>query len=152
MKEKQNLMFNKKTGVLIGALPDTTPTANLDLSKFVLKEIEADPINEFWEGDYKTGRIKAVDEKPRFMEVGVNVATQDAIEGKYPLHKQMNILIDMVNKSDMPNTPEFTEMMEHIRDQIDLGKQKKKKYKESDAFDYVSEDDIQEFAKKAVDL
>ena len=58
----------------------------------------------------------------------------------------------MINKSDMPNTPEFTEMMEHIRDQIDLGKQKRKKYKESDAFDYVSEDDIQEFAKKAVDL
>ena len=47
-KEKQNLMFNAKTGVLIGALPESTPIANLNLTKFKFKEVEVDPINEFW--------------------------------------------------------------------------------------------------------
>ena len=151
-KVKKSLMFNAKTGVLIGALPGDTPTTHLDLSKFKFKEVEVDPINEFWEGDYDTGKIKSIDEKPRFSEVGVDGFTANAIETKYPLHKQLNIIIDMVNKSDMPNTPEFTAMMEYINDQIKLGKDKKRTYKESDAFDYVSEDDIQEYAKKAVDL
>lgn len=151
-KIKKTLMFNAKTGVLIGALPNETPTANLDLTKFKFKEVETDPINEFWDGDYDTGKLKSIDEKPRYSEVGVDGATAFAIESKYPIHKQLNIIIDMINKSDMPNTPEFTAMMEHIADTIKLGKEKKQTYKDSDAFDYVSEEDIQEFAKKAVDL
>ncbi len=56
-KIKKTLMFNAKTGVLIGALPNETPTANLDLTKFKFKEVETDPINEFWDGDYDTGKL-----------------------------------------------------------------------------------------------
>jgi hypothetical protein len=60
--------------------------------------------------------------------------------------------MDMLNKSDVANTPEFTAMMDYIGEQREATKLKIKQYKESDAFDYVSEDDIIEFAKKAVDL
>lgn len=151
-KEKQNLMFNAKTGVLIGALPESTPIANLNLTKFKFKEVEVDPINEFWDGDYDTGKVKSVDEKPRFSEQGVKVQSGEAIVTAYPVHKQMNIIMDMLNKSDVANTPEFTAMMDYIGEQREATKLKIKQYKESDAFDYVSEDDIIEFAKKAIDL
>ena len=58
----------------------------------------------------------------------------------------------MVNKSDMPNTPEFTAMMEHIKENLEGGKKKKKVYDESDAYVYVSEAKAIEDAKKAVDF
>jgi hypothetical protein len=43
-------------------------------------------------------------------------------------------------------------MYDYLSEQRELGKQKKKTYQESDAFDYVSENDLQEFAKKAIDF
>lgn len=151
-KEKKTLMFNAKTGVLIGAMPIGTNPAGLKLDKFKFKEVELDPINEFWDGDYDSGKIKRVDEKPRFSEAGVNGATAALIENKYPIHKQLNIIFDMLNQSELPNTPEFQEMYDYLQEQRELGKQKKKTYQESDAFDFVSEKDLEEFAKKAIDF
>ena len=58
----------------------------------------------------------------------------------------------MVNKSDMPNTPEFTAMMQHIADQVEAGKEKKEVFKESDAYVYVSEEQAKVDAEKAVDF
>ena len=94
-KEKKTLMFNAKTGVLIGAMPSTTDATQLKLDKFKFKEVELDPINEFWDGDYDSGQIKSVDEKPRFSEAGVNGATAASIESQYPIHKQINIILDI---------------------------------------------------------
>jgi|TARA_R100001079_G_scaffold110739_1_gene87258 hypothetical protein len=151
-KEKKTLMFNAKTGVLLGAMPPSTINAELKLDKFKFKEVELDPINEYWDGDYESGQIKSVDEKPRFSEAGVNGATAASIEAHYPIHKQINIILEMLNQSEVPNTSAFQKMYDYLSEQRELGKQKKKTYQESDAFDYVSENDLQEFAKKAIDF
>jgi hypothetical protein len=58
----------------------------------------------------------------------------------------------MLNQSEVPNTSAFQKMYDYLSEQRELGKQKKKTYQESDAFDYVSENDLQEFAKKAIDF
>ena len=123
-KNTMELMFNAKTGILLGEKPADSP--DLDFSKFKFKTVEIDPVMEFYDGDYDTGKITSVDDKPVLNESIVNSQTELAIIDEYPIHKQLNILIDMVNKSDMPNTPEFTAMMEHIKENLEGGKKKKK--------------------------
>lgn len=149
-KNTMELMFNAKTGILLGEKPADSP--DLDFSKFKFKTVEIDPVMEFYDGDYDTGKITSVDDKPVLNESIVNSQTELAIIDEYPIHKQLNILIDMVNKSDMPNTPEFKAMMQHITDQVEAGKEKKKVFNESDAYVYVSEEQAKEDAKKAIDF
>ena len=144
-------MFNGKTGILLGEKPEGDPKV-FDFSKVKFKTVEIDEIMEYYDGDYDTGEIKSVDEKPVLNESIVNSQTELAITDQYPIHKQLNILIDMVNKSDMPNTPEFTAMMQHITDQVEAGKEKKEVFKESDAYVYVSEEQAKVDAEKAVDF
>ena len=148
-KKTMELMFNAKTGILLGEKPIAE---GLDFSKVKFKTVEIDETREYYDGDYDTGEIKSVDDKPVLNESIVNSQTEDGITQSYPLHKQLNILIDMVDQSDMPNTAEFTAMMQHIKDQIEAGKEKKKVYHESDAYVYVSEEQAKEDAKKAVDF
>lgn len=150
-KKTMELMFNAKTGILLGEKPEGDPKV-FDFSKVKFKTVEIDEIMEYYDGDYDTGEIKSVDEKPVLNESIVNSQTELAITEQYPIHKQLNILIDMVNKSDMPNTPEFTAMMQHIADQVEAGKEKKEVFKESDAYVYVSEEQAKLDAEKAVDF
>ena len=56
-KQQMTLMFNAKTGILLGEKP--TDNDVLDLSKFKFKDVEIDPILDFYDGDYDTGSVKA---------------------------------------------------------------------------------------------
>ena len=69
-KKTMELMFNAKTGILLGEKPADSP--DIDLSKFQFKTIEIDPIMEFYDGDYANGTIMRVDEKPVVNESVVN--------------------------------------------------------------------------------
>ena len=54
-KQTMTLMFNAKTGILLGEKPTDSPDINL--SKFQFKTVEIDPIMEFYDGDYANGTI-----------------------------------------------------------------------------------------------
>ena len=149
-KKTMELMFNGKTGILLGEKPADNP--ELNLNKFKFKTVEIDPIMEFYDGDYDNGTIMRVDEKPVVNESIVNSQTFSSIQEKYPMHKQINILIEMIDASDLPNTERFAEMVQYIKDQRVVGKEKKKVYTESDAYHYESEEEAKEKAKKAVDF
>ena len=57
-------------------------------------------------------------------------------------------MIDMINKSDMPNTPEFQKMMAWIKDQRDRTKAKLDSYKANpDAYD-VQTKEMSELSRK----
>ena len=149
-KQTMTLMFNAKTGILLGEKP--VESADLDLSKFKFKTLEIDPIEDFYDGDYETGSVKSCAEKPMLNESVVNAQTTQTIETKYPLHKQLNIMMEMIDASDLPNTERFAEMMQYIKDQRVAGKEKKKVYKESDAYHYETEEEAKDKAKKALDF
>ena len=149
-KQQMTLMFNAKTGILLGEKP--ADNGMLNLNKFKFKTVEIDPILDFYDGDYDTGSVKSCDEKPMLNESVVNAQTTENIESKYPLHKQLNIMMDMLDKSDMPNTPEFADMMTHIKDVVEARTLKPKTYLESDAYHYETEEEAKEKAKKAVDF
>ena len=149
-KQQMTLMFNAKTGILLGEKPAENP--ELDFSKFKFKDVMIDPILEFYDGDYDNGQVQSVEEKPILNESIVNSQISNDIETEYPLHKQLGIMMDMLDKSDMPNTPEFAKMFEFITDNIAKGKEKKKVYKESDAYHYETEEEAQDKARKAIDF
>ena len=152
-KETKLLLFNKKTGVLLGDIPNDQPLDVVSLDKFVTKEVSIDPIAEYWDGDYKNGSVKTVDVTTRFTETTVDSETTSDIEEKYDIIAQLNILrnaIESIGGDKLPK--EFTDMCEHIRDCVDKGKDKKTTYKENDAFDYMSKEDLAIRTKQAIDL
>tara|TARA_R110000822_G_scaffold133653_3_gene271176 strand:+ start:1521 stop:1988 length:468 start_codon:yes stop_codon:yes gene_type:complete len=152
-KETKRLLFNKKTGILIGDLPLEQEVSGISLDKFAIKEVEIDPIAEFWEGTYTDGKVKTVGEKARFTEGTVNTETTGEIEVLYSLTKQLNIIRNTIQHIGGENLPEeFAKMCDYIEDCVEKGKVKKKTYKESDAYDFVSTDDILKKDKLAADL
>lgn len=152
-KETKQLLFNKKTGVLIGDIPLTQSTENLNLDKFEVKTVEIDPIAEYWDGDYSTGSIKTVDMSTRFTEKTVNTETTSEIEEKYDLYAQLKLIREAIQAIGGDSLPaEFTAMCTHIEDCITKGKTKKSTYKNSDAYDYISNEDIVTRSTNAVDF
>ena len=152
-KETKQLLFNKKTGVLIGDIPATQDTAKLNLDKFALKTVEIDPVAEYWDGDYSTGSVKTVDMTTRFTESAVNQETTQEIEAKYDLYSQIKIMREAIKAIGGDSLPtDFTDMCTHIEDCVTKGKTKKATYKDNDAFDYISNEDIATKGTQAVDF
>ena len=152
-KETKQLLFNKKTGVLIGDIPLSQSTENLNLDKFELKTVEIDPVAEYWDGDYSTGSVKTVDMSTRFTEKTVNNETTSEIEEKYDLHAQLKLIREAIQAIGGDSLPaDFTAMCKHIEDCITKGKTKKTTYKDSDAYDYLSNQDIVSRSTNAVDF
>ena len=54
----------------------------------------------------------------------------------------------MLNASDIPNTPEFTEMMNHIKDLRERNKARKEQYRSSDAYFFADKKIIELGRKK----
>ena len=77
----------------------------------------------------------------------------DNIEDRYPVHKQINIMIDMLNNSDIENTQEFTDMLNFINDQRNYNKARKEVYKQDDSpYYFVSKDTIKKEQNKLLDI
>ena len=140
-KEKFKLMFNTKNGALLGHLPKGMSTFGLNPDEVKVKTVEYDPDTEVFIGTLTEGGVKKiadVDEGKAFIDEEVlNAGIADKIHQKYPMHKQLNIIIDMLDKCDYPNTPEFAEMIQYIKDLREMNKARKEQYKESDAYFYA---------------
>lgn len=127
-------MFNASNGALIGHLPPGATTGGFDPDQVKIKTVEMDIEEEIYLGTYESGEIKRVDElaseAPRYIdEELLNDEVRVRIEEEYPMHRQLNIMIDMINKSDIPNTPEFTAMMKYIEDIREMNRARKEVYK-----------------------
>lgn len=126
-KKTRELLFIKNTGALVGEITDDMDRSTLKLDKFLVKIIEIDDdLGEYWYGDYDTGEIRARADKPVITESFLKYNTNVEILTNYPIHKQLNILIDMLAQSDLTKTPEFEELKSYLdaarqnhRDQID---------------------------------
>lgn len=140
-KEKFKMMFNAKNGALLGHLPQGMSTFGLDPDEVKVKTVEYDPDTEVFLGTYSEGKVHKITDvdtgKAYIDEEILNAGVADQIAEEYPIHRQLNIIIDMVNKSDMPNTPEFTKMMKFIQDLREMNKTRKEEYKKGDAYYYV---------------
>ena len=155
--EKKTFLFNAKNGVFTADLTDTLKTTpdvmdSLDLSKFKVKEVEFDNTTHYWEGDYDTGSVKPMHDKQIIYERAVNTSANIRVLEKWPLHKQINALIEMLDQADIPNTPKITELKEHIETIKQETIQMKKVYEQDDAYEYIKVADEIAKADKIQDL
>lgn len=114
-KQTRTLLFLKSTGVLIGEISADTDQSALDLTHFYVKTISmADDGSEFWQGDYYTGGIQRRNDRPIVTESMLKYNTNVKILTEYPVHTQINIIIDMLRNSGLPRTAEFDELCDYL--------------------------------------
>ena len=155
--EKKTFLFNAKNGVMVADLTETlkdTPDVmqNLDVSKFKIKEVEFDNTTHYWDGDHDTGSVKPMHDKPIIYERAVNASANMRVLEKWPLHKQINAIIEMLDAAEIPNTPKITELKAHIDTIKEETKQMKKVYEDDDAYVYIKVADEIAKAEKIQDL
>ena len=155
--EKKTFLFNAKNGVMVADLTETlkdTPDVmqNLDVSKFKIKEVEFDNTTHYWDGDHDTGSVKPMHDKPVIYERAVNASANMRVLEKWPLHKQINAIIEMLDAADIPNTPKITELKAHIDAIKQETVEMKKTYDQDDAYVYIKIADEIAKAEKIQDL
>ena len=155
--ERKTFLFNAKNGVFTADLTETlkaTPDVmnNLDLTKFKVKEVDFDNTTHYWDGDHDTGSVKPMHDKPIIYERAVNASANMRVLEKWPLHKQINAIIEMLDAADIPNTPKITELKAHIDTIKEETKQMKKVYEDDDAYVYIKIADEIAKAEKIQDL
>ena len=155
--EKKTFLFNAKNGVFTADLTETlkaTPNVmdSLDLSKFKVKEVEFDNTTHYWDGDHDTGSVKPMHDKQIIYERAVNTSANMRVLEKWPLHKQINAIIEMLDQADIPNTPKITELKQHIETIKQETIEMKKVYEQDDAYEYIKVADEIAKADKIQDL
>lgn len=124
-KELVKLLFIKSNGAFIGQLTDETDTSVLDLSSFIVKDVDLDVDNgDFWYGDCFTGEVRSRAEKPVVTESFLRYKTNLNILKDYPVHAQLNILIDMIDANSSVKTAEFEEFKVFLKQMRDTHNEK----------------------------
>lgn len=149
-KKLRNLLFIKSTGVLIGEITPDTDTQSLNLDNFVIKPVELDEdLGDYWYGDYTTGEVRSRSDKPVITESYVKYNTNVSILTEYPIHKQLNILIDVINNSDLPKTPDFIAMKEFLDSARANHQEQIQTYGSNpNAYTFISEEEEKEIISK----
>ena len=153
MTKIRKLLFLKSTGVLIGEITADTNTSVLDLTQFLVKEVElAEDNEEYWYGDYATGEVRSRNDRCVITESAVKYSTNTKIISKYPIHNQIDIIIDMLNNSNLEKTPEFIQLKTYLEAEIQMHRDKIQVYSNNpEAYVWISsEAEQQENAKKII--
>lgn len=149
------LMFNKNNGELVGGFP-TNEAPTITLSDVKFKTLTYDPDVYAWVGTYDKGNLEKIefDESKQVIdEEELDFNVKENIEASYPLYKQMNIIIEMLNQSSIPNTPAFQEMYDFIDDEREKNKARKEVYKaDGTPYEFVDKDSIIDNVKKRLGL
>ena len=140
-KKIRNLLFLKTTGVLIGEITEEVDTSVMDLSQFLTKAVEIDEeLGEYWYGDYASGEVRSRYEKPVIAESQVKFYTNLKALEQYPIHKQINVIIDLIDKSGIAQTDDFVKMKEFLQAVRDEHNEKVAVYSSNpDVYTWVSE-------------
>ncbi len=151
-RETKYIIFNKHNGVLFSHEDNEEVAYGYNSDHFVVKEVELLP-TEYYFGDYETGQVYSIEEKPLVREDEMEEKFYENILFKYSAIKQIIILIDVLSKNKNINTtPEFDELVEFIKKQ-------KHKYKEQldvlntdkDSFNFISIKEIAEIGQKRLE-
>lgn len=154
MKQNKILLFSKSNGVLIAELDSSTPTSGLDLRHFNVKTITLDEeAGEYWYGDFTNGEVRSRDDKPIIQESWLKYQTNVKILERYPIHAQLNTIIDMIDLNFTEKTPEWTEFKAFLDRMKNEHHEQISAYSlQPDVYTYISEEDEILNAKKRSDL
>jgi hypothetical protein len=153
-KQSKELLFLKSTGVLIGEITSELDKSKLDLTQFDTKIIEIDTdAGEYWYGDFATGQVRSMTEKVLVVESNMRYNANVTVLDRYPIHTQLNIIIDMLAQTDLPKTEKFVELKEYL-DLIRAEYQAKVTEFSSkpDTYTWISLDEEKEIQNKKLNL
>ena len=88
------------------------------------------PTEFFW-GDFATGQVFDKHEKPLIDELAIDTIINKEILIKYPVHAQLNIIADCIEKAGIPLTDEFIEMRDFIKQKVENHNIAKQVYQEN---------------------
>lgn len=153
-KQTRELLFIKSTGALIGELTADNDRSKLDLEKFETKVVEFDDEKgEYWYGDYSTGEVRARLDKPVITESHIRYNTNVEVLSKYPIHTQLNIIIDMLAQSDIEKTEKFLELKEFLDlARVNYQEQKSAYSNNPEAYTWVSLEEEENHIKNKLNL
>jgi len=145
-----DLLFLKSTGVFLGEIPQETDKSKLDLTNFLVKTVDIDPIRgDYWYGDFATGEIRSKADKPLITESYIRYNTNVTVLDRFPIHTQINIILDMLARSNIEKTPEFIELKDYLDTVRSQYQEQKQVYaNNTEAYTWVSLEEEKEMALK----
>lgn len=112
-KTLRTFLFSKIDGHLMAEVSSDTEMSYLNTDNVYIKQIEMSDV-EIWDGDYFTGRVVNLEERPVVREDELRYNANVKVLERYPLHKQLNLIMNVIRNNGLALTPEFEEMCEHI--------------------------------------
>jgi hypothetical protein len=108
--------------------------------KHRVENIEA---NEYFWGTFESGKVYDTHELPLIEERAIDTLINKEILINYPVHAQINIIADCIEKAGIPLTPEFVEMRNFIRQKVENHNNAKQAYKDNpDVYAYWPKPDV----------
>lgn len=155
-RTNRKLLFLKSTGALIGEISDNTQLEFMDLTKFDTLDIEIDEeAGEYFHGNYQSWEVRNSQEKPVVSERIVKYAANVKILNTYPIHKQLNVIIDVLRANQsIIKTDEFNAMIEFLDARRQEYQDKVTNFSDPNAFHYISSEEEEQIllAKRGVNL
>lgn len=116
---KKLFIFNtEKTNIISVSDYDVDFENNLKSANIPHKVFDIDESHQYYYGTYDSGSIRSTNDHPIIDEVIIDTITNKEILAKYPIHTQLNILADCIERSGIPLTAEFTTMRSWINQKI----------------------------------
>ena len=144
MKKDFVLIFNAKTGTFIGNIennPDFDLSTLSDKVKY--KEISLAE-DEYWFGNFDTGKIYNISEKPFITQMALRDKAISSILGKYNIFSQLSIIRDQIKEISGNNlTEKFNEMNTFIEETLRVYQLEKESYaSNTEAFVWDSDETL----------
>lgn len=129
MKKDFVLIFNAKTGTFIGNIENTS---DFDLStlsdKVKYKKISLAE-DEYWFGNFDTGEIYKISEKPFITQMALRDKAISSILEKYNIFSQLSIIRNQIKEISGDNlTEKFNEMNTFIEETLKVYHLEKESY------------------------
>ena len=113
-------IFNETGSHVISMMDyDLGFVTNLTENNVKHKVLTIDLATHYYWGDFSTGTIRSLNEQPIIEEVVLDTIINKDILARYPIHTQLNIIADCIEKSGIPLTPEFQEMRSWIEQKVE---------------------------------
>jgi hypothetical protein len=150
--KKRYVIFNKHNGVLFSFEDDKETAESYNKEHFIVKEITLRP-QEYFFGDYYTGKIYSNEEKPLIREDEMEEKFYQDIINHYSLIKQILFIVGVLEKNEnLVKSEGFKEYANFLR-------RKKIRFDESlnavrndkDSFNFVSIKYLEELTKKRME-
>jgi hypothetical protein len=148
------LIFDKSSGQLFAALNENEDSSWINTSDFNVKTVTIND-DEYWHGDYSSGSVVKMNDKPRRTETQEKYNTHMKILDLYPVYTQLNTIIEMLdqNSPTLTKTADFIKMKDDIKTLRDAHTSAINVYKNNTStYTYISESEEDAEMKNIQDI